>query len=199
MNEKQIPLFPDNVNGDNHSRDPTVNVNWLQLYLAESVHKKLCTKIYCTTCGAMKFRLGVLKALAEATGRRPSQNFDVESAVGIAKALAEIQLSEDDKSLLEPATRCILFDICSSIVMRINTWPILKGSWAGTVLHSMEEHHRVRQSERRAFEEYQDPANVQKRRDEKKRLKQERHQQRLALQKERNRIWHETHGTKPRY
>jgi hypothetical protein len=34
--------------------------NWLEAYLLDAVSKKLCTKIHCTTCGALDFRRGVL-------------------------------------------------------------------------------------------------------------------------------------------
>ena len=38
--------------------------NWLQAYLIESIDKRLCTSIYCTTCGAQEFRHGLLDAVA---------------------------------------------------------------------------------------------------------------------------------------
>jgi hypothetical protein len=38
--------------------------NWLEAYLMEAARKELCTKIFCTTCGALEFRQGVLSALS---------------------------------------------------------------------------------------------------------------------------------------
>jgi len=71
--------------------------NWLHSYLLESVRRDLCVTIYCTTCGAREFRLGVLKALAQAEGRQPSRHYDLTSATKIAKALSEAQPGERDK------------------------------------------------------------------------------------------------------
>ena len=41
--------------------------NWLQSYLIESIDKRLCTNIDCTTCGAHPFRHGLLDAVPRAT------------------------------------------------------------------------------------------------------------------------------------
>jgi hypothetical protein len=57
----------------------------------------------------------------------------------------------------------------------------------------MQAHSEQREHARRVHEAFQDPANVQKRREEKKRLKQEQHEKRLALKKERDRLWREKH------
>jgi len=47
---------------------------------------------------------------------------------------------------------------------------ILVGTWAGEILGRMKAHHKSREADRHAREAFQDPANVQKRREEKKRL-----------------------------
>ena len=73
---------------------------------------------------------------------------------------------------------------------------VLAGTWSGQVLRRMQEHHAAREAAQLARLEMDDPATVQKQRDEKKRIRQERHQQRLALQRERSRAWHERH-TRP--
>lgn len=167
--------------------------NWLHSYLVKSVRRNLCVRFFCTTCGAMEFRRGVLKALAQYAGHLPLQHFDRSSAIEIAKALSEIELSRGDALRLEEATRCLLFDLAHTIG-EAKLAPILDKSWGGGVLVRMQEHYKVRRAEAHARQEYEDSANVQKRREEKKRQRQERHQQRLALKKERDRIWLEKHG-----
>lgn len=172
-----------------------MTANWLQLFLSEAVRKNLCTQIYCTTCGAMEFRRGVLAALAEATDQRPRQSFDRETVVEVARALAAVEPPVNESSKFEEAVRCILIDLWSGIpLLDKDIERILSGSWCDDVLHRMQEHYEAKMAKRRAREEYEDPGNVQKRREEKKRLKQEQHQRRLAIKKERDRSWHEKHG-----
>ena len=75
---------------------------------------------------------------------------------------------------------------------------VLAGTWAGSVLKRMKAHHQARLQERRAYAESQDPVRVRQMRAEKRRLRQEKHSERLALKKERDRIWraeHEKGGT----
>jgi hypothetical protein len=40
--------------------------NWLWIYLRLASQR--CVRIYCTTCGAMPFRRGLLRAVGRATG-----------------------------------------------------------------------------------------------------------------------------------
>ena len=58
--------------------------SWLHVYLVESVRKRMCTRIYCTTGGAMEFRLGVVKALANSTGKPPKEYFDWDNETELA-------------------------------------------------------------------------------------------------------------------
>ncbi|MEK6299354.1 MAG: hypothetical protein AABO41_01420 [Acidobacteriota bacterium] len=166
--------------------------NWLQTYLVEAVQKQLCTQIHCTTCGAREFRLGVLNALAMATDQPPQQSFDRQSVVEIARALAEVQPVPDELEKMEDAVRCLLFDLWSGLpFIDRDVETILDGTWAGRILRGMQEHQKATQEARRELEEYEDPVNVEKRREEKKRLKQEKHQERLALKKDRDQLWRE--------
>jgi hypothetical protein len=89
----------------------------------------------------------------------------------------------------------------SQTALTISTSPLdneiealLGGTWSGEVLQRMKEHHDAREAERRAREALEDPANVQKQRDEKRRMKQEQHEKRLTLKKERDRLWREKLG-----
>jgi hypothetical protein len=88
--------------------------------------------------------------------------------------------------------RCILFDLWTAIpLFDIDIEILLAETWAGDILRKMKEHHDAREAERLARDTSQNSTNVQKRREEKKRLKQEEHEKRLALKKERDRRWHE--------
>ena len=165
--------------------------NWLQSYLIDAVQRNLCTRIYCTTCGAMEFRQGVFHALAKATNQQPSPLHDPESTVGITRALADVRPGSTDASRLEGAARCLVFDICHTIG-EAEAARILGESWGGNVLRRMQEHYRAEQAARRVRYEYEGPEGARKRREEKKRIAQEKHQQRLALKKERDRAWRES-------
>lgn len=164
--------------------------SWLQRYLEESVRRKLCTKIHCTTCGAMEFRKGLWEQLRSATGLELGPMFGGASAM--AHALARVQQGEAAAREFEKAVRLILFEI----------WPflgvgegdselavILRGSWAGSVLARMLEHAAAREAARRSHAEFE--AGAEKRREEKKRLKQEQHAARLTAKAERDRLWRE--------
>lgn len=167
-----------------------MKANWLDLYLVDAVQRRLCTQIYCTTCGALEFRRGVLEALGRATGQRARQHFERESVIEIAKALALVTPATNQALALEPAVRCLLFDLWSGVSLLDNEIEsLLDGTWAGGVLARMKEHHRARMAARRAHEEFQQGA--QGRREEKIRLRQQQHQARLALKKERDRLWRE--------
>lgn len=169
--------------------------NWLQAYLLEAVGDTLCTKVHCTTCGAMEFRNGVLGALSMATGQPLRQHFDREANFEIARALAGVKPTADVPGNLEDAVRCILVDLWSGMPLLDNEIEaVLVGSWAGELLSKMKARHETREAERRAHEAFQDPSNVQKRREEKRRVNQEQHEKRLELKKERDRRWREKLG-----
>ncbi len=167
--------------------------NWLHAYLVAAVGRNLCTRIHCTTCGATEFRHGLLRALATATNRPPSRTYTPQVAVDVARALADTRPSDAEAIQLEEAGRCVVFDICSAIG-EVEAEQLLGQGWGGDVLRRMQEHHRRVTAARRAKAEYEDPARVQERREEKKRVAQQRHEQRLALKNERDRTWRESQG-----
>jgi hypothetical protein len=165
--------------------------SWLHSYLIESVEKNLCTTIYCTTCGAMEFRGGVVKALARATGASPPDGLYRGDAFAICRALADVHPANPADSTMNRAVRCLLFDLCH-IIGEGEAGRILGESWGGKVLRGMQEHHAARLAKDRALEA--EVANARKRREERKRIAQEKHQRRLALKKERDRAWRESQG-----
>jgi hypothetical protein len=169
-----------------------VNENWLGLYLHDAVRRRVCTRIHCTTCGARDFRLGVLRALAAAYGDAPASRIDAVSAARVTQALADVEPGDTDLIGLLEATRCLVYDVCGALGER-EVDGLLGQSWAGEVLHRMQAHERSVRDARRVREEYEGPEATLRRRDEKKRLAQDRHQQRLRLKQERDRRWRDTH------
>jgi hypothetical protein len=119
----------------------------------------------------MEFRNGVLGALSIANNKPLREHFDGESNFEIARALAEVKPTSDAPDGLEDAVRCLLLDLWSGMpLLDKEIEALLTGSWAGELLGRMKARHEAEQAERRAREAFQDPANVQKRREEKKRL-----------------------------
>lgn len=165
--------------------------SWLQEYIADSVRKDRCTRIYCTTCGAMEFRQGVLKAWAIANAVLPPSRFDVESALAIARALSEVHGPHDGAYKWVGAARCLLFDLCA-VAGEAAVAQVLGGSWGGDVLRSMQEHSRRRREERATRQEMERTAVM--RREERARERQEKHRQRLAEKVRRDAEWRAKQG-----
>lgn len=169
-----------------------MNKTWLQAYLVGTIRRNLCTRIYCTTCGAREFRNGLLHAVSDATGAAQLR-LDRVAAAEIASALAEFSPQDLPRHTAEEAVRCILFDLWSQVPMSVKELHSRLGqTWSGQVLRRMEEHYSA-QVARRAQAFYEDPLDVQRRRDEKRRLRSERHQERLVKQRERSRLWQDRH------
>jgi hypothetical protein len=166
------------------------NGNWLQEYLAEAVAKNLCTRISCTTCGALEFRRGLLKAAARAIHGNSSERLDPGTASTILHALAHLQTPRQSQREMEEAVRMVLFDLWTSLMLH-NNEHLLGESWAGDVLQRMKAHYEAVLARSKAIAESQDPVLVQQRRLEKRNVKQQKHEERLAQKKERDRIWRE--------
>lgn len=146
-----------------------MNRGWLHSYLVDATRRKLCTRIHCTTCGAMAFRQGVFRALAKATDQGSPPTQGRESVVRIAQALAAVRPSGSEVGQLELAARCLVFDICRALG-ETETENILGDSWGGDVLGRMQAHHRSVLAARRAREEYESPERTRARREERKRV-----------------------------
>ena len=165
--------------------------NWLQYHLVRVVRAGLCAKIHCTTCGAVEFRRGLLDSLATAMGKNTLRHLDRECAHEMLCALTKVRPeSGEQHALFEEPVRCILFDLWSSGAVAESGMELqLLGSWSGEVLARMNAHYQATVAARRAFAEFNDPVNVQKRRDEAKHQRQNLHAIRLERKKERDRIW----------
>jgi hypothetical protein len=97
------------------------------------------------------------------------------------KALAGVTPLDWASDALEEAVRCILFESWSGIPMSVEELEsLLPGTWSGDILRRMQEHHALREVARRARQDYENPINVQMRREEKKRVR-------------RSRAWYESH------
>ena len=166
--------------------------NWLENYFADAVGRKLCTRIVCTTCGALEFRQGVLTALSVAKGQRPLQRIDRANSIEIATGLAEVPRPVENLDATEDAIRCLLADMLSGIplVDQAIIAP-LEGTWAGDIAHGMIRANEDRLAAQREWREHNSTEAVQTRRDARKLLKKEQHEKRLLLKGERDRLWHE--------
>jgi hypothetical protein len=162
--------------------------NWLQTYLVEAVRRPLCTKVDCTTCGAEEFRAGLVAALNAATDRNFPTNLSQDSAAALLRALREVTPAGETAASpeFEKAVRYIVVEVWDhSPLAKDDIEALLIHSWAGSVLARMQEHHRAIGG----YDEFNNPANIEMRREAKKRLKQEQYEQRMVRKKERDNIW----------
>ncbi len=163
----------------------------------ESVKKDLCTKIGCTTCGAQEFRGGLLVVLAQASNTLPTPKMNRNTALQVARALANVQPAEDQSGKFEEAVRLVLFEIWYTVgeaTAERELESVLVGSWAGGVLARMKEHYRARMEARRRHNEENSPERITQSREEKQRLRQQKHAERLVRKKERDQLWREKHS-----
>lgn len=168
--------------------------DWLQAYLVKSVRKNLCTKIYCTTCGALDFRKGLLASCGAAVGHHHKFPMGQESAITIGQALAQVRPVAGKELQFEGAVRNVLYEIWCALgeeVAEREVWRVLDGTWAGAVLAGMRAHYQARLEAQRRFRE--ESEKVTELRGQRRRQRQEKHAQRLALKKERDRVWLDTH------
>jgi len=169
---------------------------WLQRYLLDSIQRKLCTRIGCSTCAAMEFRTGLLQCAGAIRQEFPHALDDLRAAV-IVRALARVHPIPGKERETDEAVRLILFDLWTVFGERVTDGDMnarLLGTWAGRVLSRMKEHYEADKQRRRAHDEANDPVLIQQRRAEKKRQKQERHSERLMQKEERDRVWREKRG-----
>lgn len=170
-----------------------MTANWLHAYLVDAVTRHLCTRIGCTTCGALDFRRGVLTALASVTGQPAEKRFDEQRGLAIAHALAGVEPDADDTGDMEAAVRCLLFDLWGATPMaRGEIEALLDGTWAGAVLSRMQEHHTRKNAARRAQAEME-AADARRREAQKPRTAQEQYERRERKQ-ERDRLWRAGQG-----
>lgn len=169
---------------------------WLHEYLVEASTRNLCMQVYCTTCGSGDFRRGLRDRLSSAVGGMIIE----ASPVCTAELVRQLGGLTPDPSLEDrfwDAVQLILCDLHSRLDgsrFREEVQLPLAGTWSGEVLESMWSHERRLSRERSEREAYESPDAVDARRAEKKRLKQEAHEERLARKEVRDREWRERNG-----
>src|SRR5262249_32498723 len=92
--------------------------NWLQDCLVQAVEKNLCTQIGCTTCGALEFRRGLLKAAARDSPTGSPETLDSASASVILESLARVTPPVRLQREIEDAVRLVLFDLWNSMLLQ---------------------------------------------------------------------------------
>lgn len=177
--------------------------NWLADFFDLAASKNWCTSIYCTTCGARDFRLGLQRATARAMGkpagfvRIVGHPFDDEPGLVLARALAELPEPTPEQRKHHDAVKMTLHELWMASGGDATTHarldPILKGSWAGRVLDGMFSHQAEVRAERREFEAFNAPEAVAARREAKRAAKAAAHAARLAAKVERDKAWRESH------
>lgn len=171
---------------------PIAGNNWLRVYLVDAIVRKLCIKIPCTTCGALEFRQGLLDALASVTGEPTGPRLSERNIKEFVSALAELTPERLNPSLwaFEDAVRRVLYDFPADQWRSDPTFRrMIDGAWVGQILAGIRASNAAAEASERAHEELQKQLRAQAK--AKKRLKQEQHQARLALKKDRDRLWFE--------
>jgi hypothetical protein len=113
-------------------------------------------------------------------------------AAAMAQALTSVQTETPTSREFEQAVQLILFEIWTFFGEKDGESElalVLKGSWAGSVLARMRAHSAAVEAARRSRAEFE--AGAQKRKEERRRLKQDQHTARLAAKVERDRLWRE--------
>lgn len=174
---------------------PNEDPDWLDRYVHDAVRRNLCTKIYCTTCGATEFRDGARAALAW-TSRYCAGDWE-ERARDLAAGLARVRPEgKEQEDRVEDAVRLLLFEMRSEGSLLLPACrDLLNGSWAGTVLARMEEHYRADLA--RAAKHVDSQEELQAVAAKRKEERQERHRARLDAKVEKDRAWRETHDVPP--
>jgi len=127
--------------------------------------------IHCTTCGAMSFRRGVLKAMGRmARPRDWRYQYGAEEATMVVEALVHLEF---DPSIPYEAVRMLLFDACA-VLGESTVSERLGDSWADSVLRSMQEHYQAkveRQERHEAFNSQEAAAARKQAKDEARKLR----------------------------
>lgn len=166
------------------------NADWLTCYIETAISKKFCTNLYCTTCGATDFRKGLLRAASRASKAGLETHLNIEIAHTIAKALSGISAQHELEWV--SAVRLIIVDLKEALGLR-ELGETLGNSWAGGMLADMSAHYEKSMERRREHERQQDPAFIQKNREEKRLKRQAQHEARIKKYKELGRIWMAAH------
>ena len=172
--------------------------DWLQQFISAAVRRNLCTRIFCTTCGAHEFRSGLMARL----GVRPSElvavplpRLGANRAERLLDLMSELKPPEHDmfsRTLDSESMRLMIYE-CWSALGGDRALPAmldrLGQSWAGHVLRAMIVHEEERRRVWRAHEARSDPVKVHERRLQRKQEQQLAQEKRLLRKKERDKLF----------
>lgn len=174
-----------------------MNEHWLHSYLLESVDGQLCTKPFCTTCGALDFRKGIRRQLSIHVGKPVPFTLTDDDALAICRELSLVVPSADEELKLDEALRCLLCDVAGSIDQRVMA-EALGNSWAGIVLRRMRDHSRDREQESRRRKDFESPVACAERRRIRAEARRAAAELRQARKRDLDQAWHASHGSVPR-
>ncbi len=183
------------------ANEHSANGIWLEQYfLKASTDPKSCTRWGCTTCGNGNF----IRDICIGLGLRSPRywQWDKDTATALTQVLAQVR-PWADWGPAHAGTRNDTFDFFAYDSMRnllSRVCPtlgqnavatILRESWAGNVLKSMQRHSA--EEAKRDKERSLELQLARERRAEKKKVVQEKHLSRLEQKKERDRLWWTNH------
>ena len=164
-------------------------MNWIAEYVEAAGAAKICTRIHCTTCGALNFRQGLVRRASDVAGTNVS-TWDDDLAALTAEGL--VPMSTDFTCRHIEATRFVFFELWSAIgdtAFRKIVEARVEGTPAGEILQAMRDHSARVELSRRIEAERCDPMIAQRRRDAKKVEKAAAHAARLAAKEDRDRAF----------
>jgi hypothetical protein len=165
--------------------------DWLSDYLRDCTARSVCTRIHCTTCGALEFRSGLAKGLGLKFTPRRYVAFERTEVLEIANSLGGVPAPMCNLSAWVEAVRFIIMTIWTGIpILDQEVEKQLVGSWAGEVLQRMKAHHAQRQLVAASAS----PENACERRAAINVQKQFAHIRRLAVKVERDAAWRSRNG-----
>ena len=179
--------------------------NWLLSLSQEAVKKNMCTEVYCTTCGALKFRFELVKRSFENNNQKFPWNgilttrnsrhyrralrtpclynlrfvYRKNATYFITKEISKLK----DEELNKVPLRIIFTEIYQK-PFENQIMDVLKNSPAETILLSMIKHSNDLSEKRRKKEVYESPQRVRERKKIKKELKAKAHQERVKKYKD---------------
>jgi hypothetical protein len=167
--------------------------NWLENYIQRAIDTDKCTKIYCTTCGAAKFREGLASEGANAVQAALKQSQIKSATSETIEKLRQIQPHVGNQ--WTDAVRLILFLLDKEVSPKTLDQQ-LSDSWAGELLLEMRKHYKERLDASHEHDERNDPVKAAARREQKRKEKQKKHLERLERKKIKDKSWFEHNSRK---
>lgn len=157
----------------------------LLAFIRSAQERQLCCQIQCSTCGGAPFLKGAVSCIRHEYKPTRPISISADAARALASVLSEIEPNDSEKAQLERYVRFLIFEIARSIG-ESNLQEIAGSAWLGTVLTSMQLHHRNLYNLAAARE--RDVVEQRARRESNKQLRLE---VRRKLKEQRNEIYHQ--------